>query len=343
MTPPSQAPHRPKPGTDDAVTRDQGPHADVIMFVEKSRWNEPVAQHAQRVANALGGHIVLLHVLVPPHGEATPIDPVDWDIKKQQTRNWLSGIARAFDVSGHKTESVLLEGQTIGQISAHMARRKGAIAAAVRPSFLQDDRHSDAVSGVLASDSNAILIIPSTSTPPKEVGYRKVLLPLDGSARAESALHTAASLARAEDAELVLCYVPPQPGVSEFGIVDTEAAQLSKRVQNRNALAGQSHLTDVKNRLAHLRLKVSTLVVIGDDVRRALIDTAVSQVADIIVMATHGQSGHRDVPAGSVASHVLDRSDIPVLMVRCDLQPQKGHATNGVASEGIRYPACTNR
>jgi nucleotide-binding universal stress UspA family protein len=345
MVPTPQAPYPPQTRADDAAPQDHSQQTDVIVFVDKSQSYAPIVKHAQRIAGAFGGHIILLHVLVPPQDGVKPVDPVDWDIKRQQTQNWLASVASEFDQSGHKsgqkTESVLLEGQTIGQIAAHMAHRKGAVAAVVRSS--QEGHQSDSVSGMLASASSALLMIPSTTSPSQIPAYRKILVPLDGSARAESALNMAATLAQADDAELVLCYVPPQPGVSEFDMVDDEAAQLSSQVQKHNALAGQAHLTKVKNSLAHLGLNVSTLVVTGPDARRALIETSASQVADIIVMATHGQSGHRDVSAGSVASHILDRSDIPVLMVRCEMQPSKGHATRGLTSEGIRQPTGTDQ
>lgn len=324
-----------------ANPNDRKQRTDLIVFVDRLQSYAPVVKHAQRIASAFGGRIILLHVLVPPPDHAKPVDPVDWDIKRQQTQNWLSGLARKFDLAGRETESVLLEGQTISQISAHMAHRKDAIAAVVRSS--EKGHQSDTVSGVLVSDGSAILMIPSITPPLQSPVYKKILVPLDGSPRAESALNMATTLARADDAELVLCYVPPQPGVSEFGMADNEAAQLGSQVEKRNVLAGQAHLTKVKNSLAHLGLNVSTLVVTGRDARRALIKTATSQAADIIVMATHGEGGHRDVSAGSVASHILDRSNIPVLMVRCEMQSPQSHATKGVVSEGIRRPAGTDQ
>lgn len=332
----------PKTGPKTGQTDINSQHADVVVFVEKPEWNATAITHAQRVADALGGHVVVMHVLAPPQEDEGPVDPVDWDIRRQKTRNWLTGVARGCDVSGHETEMQLLEGQPIGQISAHMANRKGDIAAAMRPADQKGWRLSDTVCGVLASDSAAILMIPRTA-PPQTAPYRKVLVPLDGSARAKSALHLAAALASAEGAELVLCYVPPQPGLTAFGMIDDEAAQLSSQVHKRNTQAGQMHLTKVKNSLAHLGLNISTLIVPGGDVRRVLIDTVASQGADFMVMATHGQSGHRDVPTGSVASFIFERSEIPVLLVRSEMHPNHRHATNHLASNGVRQPVGTDQ
>lgn len=320
-----------------------GPNCNVIVFLEEAQKDLEPVKHADRVAAALGGHVTLCHVMVPPHDGSKPVDPVDWDIRKQKTRNWLSGVARAHSSKERKTEALLLEGQYIKQIASHMAVRQGDIAAALRVRGEEGKRLSDTVLGVLASRSAALLMIPVTAREPKNGTYQKILVPLDGSSRAESALPTAAKLALAEDAELLLCHVAPQPGVTEFGVMDQEAARLSSQVTKRNTQLGQTHLTKVKNSLAHHKLNISTLIVPGGDARRALIDTIEKEAVDFVVMATHGQSGHRDVPAGDVASFILDRADIPVLMVRSKMNQSRDHAFGRVVSKGIRQPAGTDK
>jgi nucleotide-binding universal stress UspA family protein len=173
-------------------------------------------------------------------------------------------------------------------------------------------------------------------------GYQKILVPLDGSARAESALPTAVALAKAEGAELLLCYVAPQAGLTEFGTFDRDAAKLSAEVQKRNTLAGQTHLTKVKNSLAPHGLNVSTRIITDGDARRALMTAVDREAVDLLVMATHGQSGHSDVPAGDVAGFILGRADVPVLLVRNDGSRSDARAFLGVTAEGARQPSGTD-
>lgn len=324
-------------------TGEPGHAPDVVVFVEETLGNAAAIKHAEKIAHALGGHVSIAHVMVPPHQAASPVDPVDWDISKQETHGWLVGLSHTLDASGRETKVQLLEGQCINQIMSYMADRQGDIAAAIRSRGAGRWRLSDTVCGVLESRSTAILVIPEDAPLPETRRYQKILVPLDGSARAESALPIAATLARADGAELLLCYVAPQPGLSEFGMLDRDAAKLSTQVQKRNALAGQTHLTKVKNSLAHHGLNVSTRIITDGDARRSLMATVEHESVDFLVMATHGQSGHRDVPVGDVASFILGRADVPVLMVRNDGGRSDASAFLGVASEGVRQPSGTDR
>jgi nucleotide-binding universal stress UspA family protein len=47
-----------------------------------------------------------------------------------------------------------------------------------------------------------------------------------------------------------------------------------------------------------------------------IVDYANRERFDLIAMATHGRSGLARLLAGSVASRVLERTDLPVLLVR---------------------------
>jgi nucleotide-binding universal stress UspA family protein len=65
------------------------------------------------------------------------------------------------------------------------------------------------------------------------------------------------------------------------------------------------------------------------DVARGLVDHAVELGCDLIVMATHGSGGIRDVVTGNIAQQVLARGEVPVLLFRPDCAP--GGAPFGIA------------
>jgi nucleotide-binding universal stress UspA family protein len=56
-------------------------------------------------------------------------------------------------------------------------------------------------------------------------------------------------------------------------------------------------------------------VLLGDPVD-SIVEYAERERFDLIAMATHGRSGLARLLAGSVASRVLERTDLPVLLVR---------------------------
>lgn len=332
----------PSPSKNNHVNHGNGP-SDVLFFVDAAQEEISALRHAQKVASAFGGKVVLVHVMShPPNGNG-PVDPVDWDFKKHKTLKKLSGLSRSFDDTGQGCETKLLEGDCIGQISALMDARQGDIAAAVRSNKGFGWHQNDTACGVLLSRSTSLLMIPEDAAIPEGQAYRRILVPLDGSARAEAALPKATVLANAENAELVLCYVVPESGLTEFGVRDQETERLHAMVAARNERAGKTHLMRIKNSLAHNGLKISTRIIHDGDPRRALLDFVTRESVDLVVMATHGQSGHGDVPTGDVARFVLDRADIPVLMVRHSLHRSGNHAFKSVASSGVRQPEGTDR
>ncbi|MBW4706194.1 universal stress protein [Roseobacter sp. YSTF-M11] len=327
---------------DAEVTPTAANKSDVLVFFGQDQKDVSALRHAQTIARVFGGRVLLLRVMTPGANGTGPVDPVDWEIKKRMARRCLNRLAKAVETESNGIETQLLEGRCAEQISAFVDTRKEDIAAALRSREDGRWRLCDTISGVVNSNSPGILMIPETAPDLSEKGVQRILVPIDGSARSESALPKAVALAKAEDAELMLCYVTPDPGLTEFGVMDNKAMLLNSEVTKRNTRAGRAHLKRIKNRLAHHRLRISTRIVTSGDARRALIQIATQEGADFLVMATHGQSGHSDVPAGDVASYILDRADIPVLMVRHRLNDQDRHATGAVTSAGTGQPTRTD-
>ena len=331
-----------QPDTDGSQDAGSPPRSDVLVFLRHDEKDLNALLHAQRVAKAFGGRVSLLRVMAPPNDNAAPVDPVDWDIKKKAALKCLERLAEALDPKEKTVGSLILEGQCIEQIAAFTETRKGDIAAALRPRGTGRWRLNETLSGVLHSHSAAILMIPLGTPQKAGRGVRRILVPMDGSARAETALPRAVALAKAEKANLVFCYVAPEAGLAEVGIMDSKDIALQEQVVKRNARAGEAYLKRITNSLAHHDLNISTLIIAGGDARRALLRAASQKEADFLVMATHGQSGHSDVPTGDVASFILDRAEIPVLMVRHRGSAASHHTTEPVVSTGVRQPTGTD-
>ena len=49
-------------------------------------------------------------------------------------------------------------------------------------------------------------------------------------------------------------------------------------------------------------------------------DMAIEKEIDLIVMASHGNTGMEDVPCGSVAEYLAGHSPVPLLIVRPNLR-----------------------
>ena len=135
--------------------------------------------------------------------------------------------------------------------------------------------------------------------------FRNVLVPLDGSPFAELAIATAAPLARAMGASLVLVHVRDIPAP------DYRAGEAALAAQQSMFLAKAA--ADVER---EFQIKASTVILVGIAIE-ALCDYAARSDAPLIVMSTHGRSGWTRAWLGSVADGVMRRATTPVLMLNC--------------------------
>ncbi|MCS6845482.1 MAG: universal stress protein [Caldilineales bacterium] len=142
--------------------------------------------------------------------------------------------------------------------------------------------------------------------------YRRLLVPLDGSALAERALGHAEALARLFDSELILLRVV----VSPYTLVapDLILAGADPDLPALRAHA-EAYLRSVAGRLENQGMRVRTVVCDGP-VAEMILDQAQAQEADLIVMSTHGRGGVRRWVYGSVAERVLQGAACPVLLIR---------------------------
>lgn len=148
-----------------------------------------------------------------------------------------------------------------------------------------------------------------------------IVVPLDGSQLAETALPYAAALARAVGAEIVLLRVVeemrPLYDARRREVVWVDPAN------PRQELLSPELLGAAVERLAGLGLKAQPVVRLGDP-RKEILAEAEQHADPVIVLASHGRGGLGRVLLGSVATRVLQLSTCPVLVVRAretDAQP----------------------
>lgn len=136
---------------------------------------------------------------------------------------------------------------------------------------------------------------------------RQILVPLDGSALAESVLPAAAALAKAFGARIKLLHIieerPPDRIHGEPHLTDGDQAQAYlDEVARRPVFQGQAvevHVHPTKQ----------------GDVAESVVDHAQEFGADLVVLSTHGKGGLRGFLFGRIALRALQRGTTPVLLM----------------------------
>lgn len=141
--------------------------------------------------------------------------------------------------------------------------------------------------------------------------FERIMVPLDGSERAEVVLPQILRLARREDVELLLVRaisadLPP----AGLGAVDLV------RLLEDGRQEAQRYLHAQVQRLRSAGVgKVHARVVEGPTAQ-TLLETAEAEDIRLIALATHGRTGAARWLMGSVAEQVARKSAVPVLVVR---------------------------
>jgi nucleotide-binding universal stress UspA family protein len=156
------------------------------------------------------------------------------------------------------------------------------------------------------------------------ITIRRILCPVDFSRFSHHALEQAVALAREFGAEVTALHasaVAPVTALAPMGApIVLEPARLS--AAERQAVTAE--LRDFTNEIEAGGLKVVTTLKELDPVQ-AIVGTAETWPADLIVIGTHGRSGFERLMLGSVAEKVLRKAPCPVLTVpRRVLSPRHG-------------------
>jgi nucleotide-binding universal stress UspA family protein len=156
--------------------------------------------------------------------------------------------------------------------------------------------------------------------------YKRVLVPVDGSALSAAILPFIAQIAGPLGSEVVLLRVVPSslPDVegSRHVVIDELMARLAE---------AKEYLESLAEGLAGQGVRVRIEVRRGDPVFQ-IAAVARELKADLIAMTSHGRSGLDRLLFGSVAGAVLRRAEVPVFLMRLTKEPASDDVP--IADEG---------
>ncbi len=141
--------------------------------------------------------------------------------------------------------------------------------------------------------------------------FERILIPLDGSARAARAIPVAARIARVTGGSLVLLTVVPPAEALAWPEVALYPPEAQAKERERAAL----ELSRVANS-APLRGIQAVQEVLQGSPAATILDVVQERQIDLVVMCSHGRTGIVRWALGSVAQKVARLSPVPVLILR---------------------------
>lgn len=146
--------------------------------------------------------------------------------------------------------------------------------------------------------------------------FKNILLPTDGSPLSQRGVTRGIALAKSVGARVTGFFAaPPATPIvyrDSLPVGYTTPEAHAKLIDKATAKA----LEFVSRAAGKAGVRCDSVHVTSDFPEDEILKVAEKKKCDLIVMATHGQSGLRSVFIGSVAQKVLNKSKIPVMIVR---------------------------
>ncbi len=320
----------------------------VCVCIDGSPVSNRIIPHGLAIARAFGASLSVLHVLEPQHrdGTLTSANPLEWEMQRTDARGYLDGISAEYGSPELPIKTVLLEGRVAEEICGWAASHHVdlTVLCSHGASGRTDWSLASTAKKLIEGLSGPTLLVPAgvLEEPPKrEAIYERILLPLDASPRAESALPLAVRLAGMHGSELVLVHAVPVPELTRPAPLDEEELELERRLIDRNTRVGESYLAQLAERLIDQGLRVST-VLVHDHVRFELLRCINGERPNLIVVSGRGRSGHTEVRLGSVTSFLLEHATAPILIVRESADARESLMPKRRDSESVRLPSLAN-
>ena len=180
---------------------------------------------------------------------------------------------------------------------------------------------------IRASGIPVLVVRPPSVATALENGMhlKRILVPLDGSVLAESALDPAVRLAKIEHASITLLRVvtawkQAEPGALQSAIGPASATEVSE---------AQRYLDSILAWPDTGSLRVTRRVVISSDPAATILQISRDIEADLISIATRGRGALKRATAGSVSDEVMRESEISTMV----LHPMDGALPRAVQAE----------
>jgi nucleotide-binding universal stress UspA family protein len=144
--------------------------------------------------------------------------------------------------------------------------------------------------------------------------YKKILVPLDGSALAECVIPHIESIAKPwkSDVELISVVEPIEiPTRGKIALDDEDLKQINNELKQET----HKYLLNVARRLENAGISAESIIIVGKTAE-SLIEYTNDNDVDLIIMATHGRSGISKWFWGSITEKVLRAVNIPVLLIK---------------------------
>ncbi|UCC25955.1 MAG: universal stress protein [Gemmatimonadales bacterium] len=293
------------------------------------------------IAGAFGSRVILLRVVRKGEvsGGAFPPDPSEWMLGRTEAEAYLETLRARFREAHVPAEVVVTVGCPADEIVEAAEKHRVQLVAVTTHGEGGGSQFpiSGTANKVLKGARTSVLLLPCGMPGPWTRSLRRVLVPVDGSHRAEWAFRMALILAREERGKVMLLHVVRPPALEVPG-ADDQLRSLAEQYTSHSEWLARRYLTALTARLGIQDVAVDHRVLVDENVCTAIMELAAREQAEFVVLSAHGSGAAPGTGFGTVTRALLDRSELPVLVLQ-DAPAAAPRREEVVPHEGTREPS----
>jgi nucleotide-binding universal stress UspA family protein len=298
----------------------------ILVPLDGSQLSECVLPHVAAIARPFDAEITLIRMLEKNQAGASAqlFDLLNWQINKTRAVLYLEKTKMLFQELGIRAQTTVMEGLVAEEITEYTQNQgiKLIVLSSHGRNGLTQRGISSVTYKIILSAQTSLLIVRAHQYGPQpgELSetpfYQRILVPLDGSQRAEYVLPIITQLARFHKSEIHLVQVIQAPEMARQMPRAREDIDLSNRVIARNREEAGRYLQQVRSRSYLEGIGVQTHLLAGESAAVALHQLEEQEQIDLVALSAHGYSGNRQWPYGSMVNNFILYGKVPLLIVQ---------------------------
>ena len=271
----------------------------ILVPLDGSELGDRVIAHAVKIARACNAHLFVVRVVEPSSSSA---------VERSLAEEHVDDVQRAVETQGARCEPRVLEGDPATQVS--MLATVLDVDLILIASHGAGHRLECCLGGtaerIIQMADRSVLVVPVRAAVRERRDIGSVLVPLDGSRRAECVLPLLRQIAASH---VVLARIIREPElVAHPGRLDSE---LAIRLTARNYTFAEAYLHSIA-----VPGVVETRVRSASSIAYALRILTDQLSPCLLVLAAHGRTGDLHGPYGSVALELMRTAAAPILVIQ---------------------------
>jgi nucleotide-binding universal stress UspA family protein len=299
----------------------------ILLPLDGSSLAERVLPHAVALSGAFKSKLTLLRVITkgPAKDESNLINPMAWQMRKSEAEAYLKSVQNRLSHVDIKSEIRIIEGNPPQQICDFAQNEEVdlIILSSHGSSGVSAWNINSTVQKVLLRAYMPVMIIRAYEEGYGSLSglqYNRLLLPLDGSKRAECILPLAKSICEAQNSKAFMTHIIEEPNLPKQTPISDEINALIDQLREINFNEAKDYLEQIKDQFKPEN--VETIIESSKKPSIAMHNIIDREQIDLVLLSAHGHSGESRWPYGKIALNFIIYGTTPLIIMQ-DLSPDE--------------------